>query len=57
MPADAFSTEYLNCTGNPHVVLEGRKSFPSGHSSFSFAAWGFVFFYMSGRILVLSDAY
>ena len=48
VPEDAFDSEYLNCTGNPEVVLEGRKSFPSGHSSFSFSAWGFVFFYLSG---------
>jgi len=50
VPENAFDSEYLNCTGNPEVVLEGRKSFPSGHSSFSFSAWGFVFFYLSGKL-------
>eukprot|EP00092_Neocalanus_flemingeri_P001067 GFUD01001138.1.p1 GENE.GFUD01001138.1~~GFUD01001138.1.p1 ORF type:complete len:271 (+),score=24.12 GFUD01001138.1:65-877(+) len=50
VPEDAFTSEYLNCSGNPAVVMEGRKSFPSGHSSFSFVAWGFVFFYLSGKL-------
>ena len=54
VPEDAFSQETLSCTGNPDVVMEGRKSFPSGHSSFSFASWGFVFLYLSGKILIFS---
>ncbi|AFN83948.1 membrane associated phosphatidic acid [Encephalitozoon romaleae SJ-2008] len=29
------------CTGNPRVILEGRRSFPSGHTSI--AACGFIF--------------
>ena len=47
---EAFSggAEELHCSGNQAIIIEGRKSFPSGHSSFSFCSWGFVFFYLSG---------
>jgi len=53
-PPEAFSggggAEELHCTGNPAIIIEGRKSFPSGHSSFSFCSWGFVFLYLSGKL-------
>ena len=39
----------LECTGSLAVVLEGRRSFPSGHSSLVFGACGFTICYLFGK--------
>ncbi|XP_076917401.1 lipid phosphate phosphatase 2-like isoform X1 [Bidens hawaiensis] len=40
------------CHGNNSDIREGHKSFPSGHSSWSFAGLGFLALYFAGKIKV-----
>ncbi|EOY21133.1 Lipid phosphate phosphatase 2 [Theobroma cacao] len=40
------------CHGNEKYIKEGYKSFPSGHTSWSFAGLSFLSWYMSGKIRV-----
>ncbi|XP_074383313.1 lipid phosphate phosphatase 2-like isoform X2 [Apium graveolens] len=46
------TTKNVMCTGEKSVIREGHKSFPSGHTSWSFAGLGFLAWYLSGKVRV-----
>lgn len=54
-PDGKMNAEF-RCTGNPIAIRDGRKSFPSGHSSFAFASFGFISLYLAGKLHTFSLA-
>ena len=52
-PSGQTSPDF-QCNGNPIVIRDGRKSFPSGHSSFAFASFGFIALYVAGKLRTFS---
>ncbi|KAI9454430.1 lipid phosphate phosphatase 1 [Russula earlei] len=43
----------LECTGDPKAILDGRKSFPSGHASSAFVGMIFVTLFLAGKTAAL----
>jgi len=49
-PTYGLSTDAICTQTNQSIMIDGWRSFPSGHSSLSFAGLGFLSFYLAGKL-------
>ncbi|KAH7889465.1 PAP2-domain-containing protein [Phlebopus sp. FC_14] len=49
-PTYGLSTDAICTQTNSAIMIDGWRSFPSGHSSLSFAGLGFLSFYLAGKM-------
>ena len=47
--------KFSNCNGDDDEITEGLKSFPSGHSSMSMAAFGYTSLFLMGQFRLFAE--
>lgn len=53
---DGMQDGLITCTGDQVLIMDGRKSFPSGHSSFSFCSMTFLSLYIAGKLQLFNHS-
>jgi len=52
---DGNGSDFKKCTGNRKNIMDGRKSFPSGHAAFAFSSLFFVSLYLSAKLKIFNE--
>lgn len=47
-----INAKFLTCQGKPSLLRDGRKSFPSGHASYSFSGLGYLSIFLLGHLQI-----